>query len=69
MHAVLTPTCIEVRGYVYEEMDEAEANRQLEGLIALLQAETLQRDEEGLIARRAVDEVYELYVKLLPGHD
>lgn len=69
MRTVHTPTCIQLRGYVYEELDEAQANSELEQLISILGAEAVDQDENSSIARRAVDEVYEVYLKLLSGHD
>jgi hypothetical protein len=69
MLEVHTPTCIQLKGYVYEETEEAQATRELEELIGLLRAETVHQDEESLIAHRVVDEVYEVYLKLLRGHD
>lgn len=69
MREVHSPTCIQLKGYVYENIGEAHVNRELEELMNLLQAETVHHDEESLIARRAVDDIYEVYVKLLRGHD
>ena len=69
MLEVHTPTCIQLKGFVYEEIEEEQANRELEDLIGLVRAETVHQDETSLIARTAVDEVYEVYLKLLRGHD
>jgi hypothetical protein len=69
MLEIHTPTCIQLKGYAYEKIGEAQANHELEELIGLLRAETMHQDEESLIARTAVDEVYEVYLKLLRGHD
>ena len=69
MREVHTPTCIQIRGYVYEEIEQGQANRELEELIVLLQAEIVHQDDESLIARKAVDAVYEMYLKLLRGRD
>jgi hypothetical protein len=69
MLEVHTPTCIQLKGFIYEGIGEAQANRELEELTSLLRAEIVHQDEESLIARTAVDEVYEVYLKLLRGHD
>jgi len=69
MRAVHSPTCIQLRGYVYQELEEAQANSELEQLISILGAEMIHQDEDSVIARKAVDEVYEVYFKLLSGHD
>jgi len=69
MRTVHTPTCIQLRGYIYEELDQAQANSELEQLISILGAERIHQDEDSVIARKAVDEVYEVYLKLVSGHD
>ncbi|MCJ7621010.1 MAG: hypothetical protein MUP64_12415 [Anaerolineae bacterium] len=69
MRAVHTPTCVLVQGCLYEDNGEGQVRSRLGDLLGLLQANVTSESEQGLIAHGEIDEDYELYVKLLPGHD
>lgn len=69
MRAVHTPTCVFVQGCLYEDHSEGQVRSRLGDLLDLLQAKVTSDSEQGLIAHGGIDEEYELYVKLLPGHD
>jgi hypothetical protein len=69
MRAVHTPTCVIVQGRLYEDRDEGLVRSRLDDLLGLLQATVTSESDQGVIAHGGVDENYELYVKLVPGHD
>jgi hypothetical protein len=69
MRAVHTPTCVLVQGRLYEDYGENQVRSRLGELLGLLQADVTSESEQGLIAHGDIDEDYELYVKLLSGHD
>lgn len=66
---VLSPTCVRVTGYIYEGLDEAQAREGFSALVERLQGAVLDHGPRLLLARAAVDETYETYLKLLLGHD
>jgi hypothetical protein len=68
MAQVCTPTCVLLKGYLYGESSESQVSNDFQGLIKRLRADIVQ-EKQLLIGRRAIDDQYELYVKLLSGHD
>ncbi len=69
MHQVCTPTCVLLKGFVYGESGETQVRSDLDDLLNRLRAAVVQDDGQAVIGHRVVDDDYELYVKLLPGHD
>jgi hypothetical protein len=69
MSQVCTPTCILLEGYLYEDSSEAQVKSDFHDLMDRLQAEVAQNDQQALIGHRAIDDEYELFAKLLVGHD
>jgi hypothetical protein len=69
MSQVCTPTCVLLRGYLYGDSGEAQVESEFHDLLDRLQAEVAQDDEQTLIGHRAIDDEYELFAKLLLGHD
>jgi uncharacterized membrane-anchored protein len=69
MLQVCTPSCVLLKGYLYGESAEAQVNSEFHDLMDRLQAQVAQNDEQALIGHRAIDDEYELFAKLLAGHD
>jgi hypothetical protein len=69
MSQVCTPTCVLLKGYLYGDSGEAQVKSEFRDLMGRLQAEVAQDDAQALIGHRAIDDEYELFAKLLPGHD
>jgi hypothetical protein len=69
MSQVCTPTSVLLKGYLYGESGEGQVSNEFDGLLERLQADVVQEERQGLIAHRAIDGEYELYIKLLEGHD
>lgn len=69
MSQVCTPTCVVLKGYLYGDSSEAQVKGEFHDLMDRLQAEVAQDDGQALIGHRAIDDEYELFAKLLAGHD
>jgi hypothetical protein len=69
MPQVCTPTCVLLKGYLYGESGANQVGNEFDGLMKRLQADVVQEEQQAVIGHRAIDDEYELYVKLLKGHD
>jgi hypothetical protein len=69
MFQVCTPTCVLLEGFLYEESGETQVRNEFDDLLSRLEAGLVQDDGHAAIGHRVIDDEYELYVKLLPGHD
>jgi hypothetical protein len=69
MRQVCTPTCVLLKGFIYGESGETQVRSDFDDLLSRLQAGVVQNDAHALIGHRVIDDDYELYAKLLPGHD
>ncbi len=67
--ATLSPTCVRVAGYIYDELDEARARQSFALLASRLQGALMEEGSHGLLVRAAAEAPYESYLKLLLGHD
>lgn len=68
--SVLSPTCVRVTGYIYEEPGVRRSARLgFSTLVERLHGTVLDQSPHLLLASAVVDETYEVYLKLLLGHD
>jgi hypothetical protein len=66
----LSPTCVRITGYIYEGLDQAQAQAGFAAFVEQISGEILDQTPEMALAHApAADTAYEIYPKLLLGHD